>query len=187
MNAPISRKGRLLVAAPNLIDPHFHRSVVLMLEHSDGGALGVVLNRPTSLVVRDALPADVLEAFVGDETVFAGGPVDPGSVIVLGDYMADHVPATGEIDVGSIRVVEPDSDFTVLADRVRGLRVFGGYAGWAAGQLEQEISDEAWIDCPCEPSDIFTTSPDRLWRDVLDRQGGRMRLVARMPDDPSLN
>jgi putative transcriptional regulator len=187
VDAPRWRTGRLLVAAPNLIDPNFRRTVVLMLEHSDEGALGVVLNRPTALTVTDALPADVLAAFAGDEPVFAGGPVDPGSVIVLGDYLAEHAPDSGEIALGTVRVVEPDSDFGTLPDRVHDLRVFGGYAGWSAGQLEEELDEEAWIDCACEPHDVFSGDPARLWHDVLDRQGGSLRLVARMPEDPSMN
>lgn len=177
----------MLVAAPQLLDPNFNRAVVLMLEHSDEGALGIVLNRPTPVTVTEALPPDVLAAFVGDERVFEGGPVDPGSVIMLGDYMSEFAPAQGAISLGSVRVIEPDSDFVTLPDRVHGLRVFGGYAGWSAGQLEEELEDEAWIDCQCEPKDIFTDAPTTLWHDVLDRQGGNLRLVARMPDDPSLN
>lgn len=187
MSGPRWRKGRLLVAAPNLIDPNFRRTVLLVLEHTDDGALGVVLNRPTGLIVQDALPADVLTAFDGDELVFEGGPVDPESVIVLGQFRERFAPQSGKIALGTVRVVEPDSDFTTLASRVHELRVFGGYAGWAAGQLEDEIAEDAWIDCTCEPGDVFTDSPDVLWHDVLDRQGGHLRLVARMPDDPSLN
>ncbi len=83
----------MLVAAPQLLDPNFNRAVVLMLEHSDEGALGIVLNRPTPVTVTEALPPDVLAAFVGDERVFEGGPVDPGSVIMLGDYMSEFAPA----------------------------------------------------------------------------------------------
>jgi putative transcriptional regulator len=187
VDAPRWRKGRLLVAAPSLVDPNFRRTVVLLLEHSDEGALGVILNRPTSVTVEQALPPDVLTAFSGDELVFSGGPVDPGSVIVLGDYLAQFAPDSGEIAVGTVRVVEPDSDFSRLPERVHGLRVFGGYAGWSTGQLEEEIAEEAWIDCPCEAGDIFSDTPTRLWHDVLDRQGGSLRLVARMPEDPTLN
>jgi putative transcriptional regulator len=187
VNAPEWRKGRLLVASPQLLDPNFHRTVVLVLEHSQEGALGVILNRPTVMTVTDALPEDVLAAFVGDEAVYEGGPVDPESVIMIGEYLAEFVPSEGAIALGTVRVVEPDSDFVTLPDQVHGLRVFGGYAGWSAGQLEEEIEDEAWIDCECEPSDIFTATPARLWHDVLDRQGGQLRLVARMPEDPSLN
>lgn len=186
MSDPIWRKGRLLVAAPHLVDPNFHRTVVLVLEHSEDGALGVVLNRPTSLPTHEALPERLAAPLPDDDVIFEGGPVEPGSVILLGDFV-DGFPAQGEIAVGSIRVVEPDADFSELPERVRSLRAFGGYSGWGAGQLEEEMGEEAWIDCPCEVADVFCDRPDDLWRAVLERQGGHLRLVARMPEDPSLN
>lgn len=187
MSARRSLKGRLLVAAPNLVDPSFHRSVVFMLEDSDDGALGVILNRPTTLRIHEALPPELHTPFPEDGPIFEGGPVDPDSVIVVGEYHEVFAPAEGDVALGTVRVIEPDSDFETLADRVSDLRVFGGYAGWSAGQLDDEVSEGAWIECECHPSDIFSPTPRELWHDVLDRQGGTLRLVARMPEDPSLN
>lgn len=175
------------MAAPNLLDPNFHRTVVLVLEHSADGALGVVLNRPTDLLAHEALPGDIAGCLPPGEVVFEGGPVDAESVILIGEYLPEFAPEAGQIAVGSLRVVEPDADFTQLAQQVRALRAFGGYAGWAEGQLEAEIAEDAWIDCPCVVSDVFSGAPDDLWREVLERQGGHLRLVARMPLDPSLN
>ena len=145
MGAPMWRTGRLLVAAPNLQDPSFHRTVVLVLEHSDDGALGVVLNRPTGIVAQEALPP--------------------------------HLAAA----------LDPEADFLALPELARSLRACGGYSGWGAGPLEEEIADEAWIDCVCDATDVFCDDPANLWRVVLERQGGHLRLVARMPLDPSLN
>ena len=185
MSAPEWRKGRLLVATPVLVDDNFHRTVVLVLEHSAEGAVGVVLNRPSTLATHDTLP----DAFTGPippgEVIHEGGPVDPESVILLADFLRPDDDAG--LAVGSIGVVDPSTDFTELAARIRAIRAFGGYAGWAPGQLEAEIDDEAWIDAVCLPSDVFTADPDGLWSHVLDRKGGNYRLVARMPLDPSLN
>jgi len=185
MTAPNWRKGRLLVASPSLVDPNFHRTVVLLLEHSTEGALGVVLNRPSLLNTRETLPDRFTASIPEDEHIYEGGPVEPESVILLADF-TDPDPNLG-LAIGSIGIVEPATDFQTLRDRVRAIRAFGGYAGWAAGQLEAEIEEDAWIDAVCLPSDVFTSEPSLLWSEVLDRKGGNFRLVARMPMDPSLN
>ncbi len=185
MSAPEWRKGRLLVAAPALTDDNFHRTVVLLLEHTSDGAVGVVLNRPSTLGTHETLPDAYTGAIPEDEVIHEGGPVDPESVILLADFMVPDDQAS--LAVGSIGVVDPSADFTDLGERIRAIRAFGGYAGWAPGQLEAEIEEEAWIDAVCLPSDVFTLDPDNLWSCVLDRKGGNYRLVARMPLDPSLN
>lgn len=187
MGAPTWRKGRLLVAAPNLMDPNFHRTVVLVLEHTDEGAVGVVLNRPTTLRADEALPPAIAAPLAVGDVIHEGGPVDPASVILLAEFVDGAAPDAGAISVRTVRVVEPDVDFSALGDQVVRLRAFGGYSGWSAGQLEDEIEQEAWIDCPTTSDDIFCGVPEALWHHVLDRQGGHLRLVARMPLDPSLN
>ncbi len=185
MTEPPFRKGRLLVASPALVDPNFRRSVVLLLEHDDGGALGVILNRATPVPAREALPEGLAEALPEDAVVHEGGPVQPESVILLADLSE---PADGvEVAFGSVGIVGPSTDGAELERRARAIRAFGGYAGWAAGQLEQEIEEEAWLDAACLPDDVFTPDPDGLWSAVLERMGGEYRFVARMPDDPSLN
>lgn len=181
---PDSRKGRLLVASPSLVDPNFRRAVVLMLEHSPDGALGVVLNRPTGLVAAEALPDRIADLLPPAELVHEGGPVQPEAVIVLADFVDPaHAPT---LAVDTVGIVDPE-DVEGLTDRVRTARAFGGYAGWSAGQLESELEAEAWIDAECAANDVFTDDPETLWSRVLDRKGGTFRLVARMPDDPTLN
>lgn len=184
-DAPDSRRGRLLVAAPALVDPNFHRTVILVLEHSPEGALGVVLNRPTELSARDALPGPLGDALPEDERVHRGGPVQPDAVIVLADF--DDPALAAGVACGSVGIVDPEGDIALLAGGLRAIRAFGGYAGWSAGQLEEEIAEEAWVDAVCLPSDVFTAAPDALWGTVLDRKGGTWRLIARMPEDPTLN
>lgn len=173
------------MAAPNLVDPNFRRAVVLMLEHTDEGALGLVLNRPTPLVARDALPGRLAGALPGEEHVHQGGPVQPDAVIVLADF-ADPERAAA-IAFGNVGIVDPEAEAADLEGAVRAIRAFGGYAGWGGGQLEQEIAEEAWIDAAGTPGDVFTREPERLWGRVLERKGGTFRLVARMPDNPELN
>ena len=176
-----SLKGRLLIAAPILIDPNFRRSVILVIEHSDEGALGVVLNRPTDLPVAEAVP-ELSE--LDDGCVFAGGPVQPEAVIALAEY-ADP-PPDGAV-CGTIAPVGVDSDMDTLPEAVTRVRVYAGYSGWAEGQLEGELEEESWFVAPALPDDVFSDDADGLWSTVLDRMGGEYRLVARMPEDPSQN
>ena len=180
-----SLRGKLIVASPSLTDPNFMRTVVLMLEHSAEGALGVVLNRPTDLLAREALPDEIAQALPEDALVHSGGPVQPEAVILLADFAAEE-DAAG-IAFGSVGIVDPAVDPDGLGDRVRAIRAFGGYAGWSAGQLEDEFAQEAWIEAEVAVEDVFTSAPTALWARVLERKGGAFRLVARMPDDPSMN
>lgn len=184
---PRWRKGRLLVAAPSLTDPNFRRSVVLLLEHSENGALGVILNRPTAIRMHEALPGRLAGSLPDDAVIHEGGPCEPDSVLLLGEFRDEGAHLGGTPVVGSLRVVEPDADLRDMDDQVLGLRAFGGYAGWGGGQLEGEIDDDAWIDAEYRPDDVFSEDPEGLWSAVLERKGGNYRLVARMPLDPSLN
>jgi putative transcriptional regulator len=183
--APASRKGRLLVASPSLMDPNFRRGVLLMLEHSPEGALALVLNRPTPLVAREALPGALADAMPASERVHEGGPVQPEAVIVLADF-ADPGLAVS-VAFGTVGIVNPDADAGHLDDGVRAIRAYGGYAGWGEGQLEQELAEDAWIDAAPEADDVFGDDPDGLWSRVLERKGGTWRLIARMPENPSVN
>jgi putative transcriptional regulator len=179
--AESSLRGKLLIAAPLLIDPNFHRTVVLVIEHSEEGALGVVLNRPTELSVSQAVPE--LAGF-DDGCVFAGGPVQPEAVIALAEYAVP--PQEGAV-CGPIAPIGVDSDMDTLAEEVTRVRVYAGYSGWGEGQLEGELEEDAWFVEPALPGDVFCTDADTLWSHVLERKGGEYRLVARMPEDPGLN
>ena len=177
-----SLKGQLLIAAPMLVDPNFHRTVVLIMEHTDEGALGVVLNRPTELAVGDAVP-DLAE-FADGDPVFAGGPVQPQAVIALAEHTS---PVGEEAVVGPIAPIQVADDIEELGGHVARVRVSAGYAGWTEGQLDDELAEEAWFIEPALPGDVFAGDPNSLWRRVLERKGGEYSLVARMPPDPSLN
>ena len=183
--APANRKGRLLVASPSLLDPNFRRTVVLLLEHSHEGALGLVLNRPTPLVAREALPGALADAMPEAERVHQGGPVQPEAVIVLADFSDPDLAAS--VAFGSVGIVNPDADASRLDDGVRAIRAYGGYTGWGEGQLEHEVAEEAWIDAAPDADDVFGDDADGLWSRVLERKGGTWRLIARMPENPSVN
>ena len=171
-------RGQLLVAAPILHDPNFHRTVVLVAEHGDEGAMGLVLNRPTDTSVGDALPELAPLTGAGDP-VYVGGPVALESVLAIAEL--DDPDDSSELLFGTVGFVQ-EPDVPVL----RG-RVFVGYAGWSAGQLEAELEEESWLVIPAEPDDLFSDDPDGLWSTVLRRQGGPYALLSLMPPDPSLN
>ena len=176
-------QGQLLIASPGLLDPNFRRTVVLVTEHNEEGAAGLVLNRPSPTEVSEVVPQ--LEPLVEDgEQVWVGGPVQPNAVLVLGEFLDPDdaaVPLFGSLGFPSLD--EPDEVVPMTTRR----RVFAGYAGWGSGQLEDELARVDWIVEPALADDAFTEAPDELWRDVLRRKGGIYELVARMPEDPSVN
>ncbi len=177
-------RGQLLIASATLVDPNFHRTVVLVAEHGEDGAMGVVLNRPSPVEVAEAVPK--LAGLVDPgELVYVGGPVQPGAVVALAEYSdPEQAVATA---FGHVGFLPGDADEGDLAEGVGRVRVFAGYSGWSPGQLEAELDEDAWIVEPAEASDVFTRDPDRLWSAVLDRKGGQFALLARMPVDPSVN
>jgi len=178
-----SFRGQLLIASPALLDPNFRRTVVLVTEHGEEGAAGLVLNRPSPVEIVEAVP--VLEPLADDgEPVWVGGPVQPDAVLVLGEFVDPQdaaVPLFGAL--GFPALDEPAEVVTATTRR----RVFAGYAGWDAGQLESELARDDWILEEALPDDAFTDEPDELWAEVLRRKGGIYELVSRMPEDPRVN
>jgi putative transcriptional regulator len=179
-----SLAGQLLLASPALLDPNFRRTVVLVGVHNEEGALGVVLNRPSTVTVEEAVPQ--LKATVAaQEPVYVGGPVQPASVVVLAEFL-DPAPA-GMLVVGRIGFPAADADLEQLAEATARRRVFAGFAGWGEGQLDAELDHGDWIAHSALPEDVFTDLPRELWSAVLTRKGGSYALIARMPLDPSVN
>lgn len=191
----VLRAGRLLVANPLLPDPNFDRTVVLLLATSEDGALGLVLNRPSHMDVGEPLPQ--WEHLAAEPAVlFLGGPVQHQAVICL----ARNVSATGvataadgqlgdgeeewkEVAPG-VGTIDLDQDPGDVVGRVRQVRMFAGYAGWGAGQLESELEAGAWWVVDAEPGDAFTLDPGQLWTQVLRRQPFPLAYVSYYPDDP---
>lgn len=179
-----SLRGKLLIAGPALRDPNFHRTVVLVAEHGEEGAMGLVLNRPSELEVAEAVPG--LDALVdADATISFGGPVGTTAVLVMVRF-ADPGQA-GRIVLGDVGFLAEGAEVERVAEQVTAARVFAGYAGWGPGQLEAEVDDDDWVVGPALPDDVFPDEPEELWERVLRRMGGRYALLARMPPDPSLN
>ncbi|MEA2293477.1 MAG: putative transcriptional regulator [Solirubrobacteraceae bacterium] len=177
-------RGQLLIAGPTLLDPNFVRAVVLIGEHNADGALGVVLNRPSETTVGEAVP-DLEDLTPGDDPVRVGGPVQPSAVLVLAEYEQPE-PGT-QLVTGAVGFVAVDDESDRVATQLGRARVFAGYAGWGPGQLEAELERDDWIIADALVDDIFDSDAPTLWSRVLDRQGGKLRLIARMPLDPTLN
>jgi putative transcriptional regulator len=172
-----SLTGKLLIAAPSL-DDFFRRTVVLMVEHNEQGAFGVVLNRASDASVAEFVPS--LASFASDDDlVRIGGPVATDTAVALGRF--DDPDDSAGIVVGDLGVIDPDAP----GDELRDLRVYAGHSGWGPGQLESEIEQDAWFLEPASPEDPFRDGD--LWGYLLGRRGGEYSLLARMPEDPSMN
>ncbi|MBW3611050.1 MAG: YqgE/AlgH family protein [Actinomycetota bacterium] len=181
------RIGRLLVASPRLADPNFSHTVVLILARDgDEGALGVVLNRPSTRAVEEIL-ASWAPLAADPAMVFVGGPVGHQGAIGLARGGSD-LPGDGWVPiVGRLGTVDLARDPDDLPTNLDAVRVFSGHAGWGAGQLEAEIEAGAWVVLDAAPDDVLCADPDRLWRAVLRRQGGKLAWLANVPLDPRLN
>lgn len=178
-----SLKGHLLIAGPALVDPNFWRSVVLVGEHSEDGALGVILNRASGATVDEAVPE--LAVLVDDiGSIHVGGPVQPSAIVVLADFVEPE--RAGSLVLDSVGFLPSEVDPDTLGE-LRRARVYAGYAGWGPGQLDDELEEGSWIVEPAFPEDVFTPEPEGLWSDVLRRKGGPFGILAMMPPDPSLN
>ncbi len=198
------------MATPPLDDPNFDRTVVYLLEHHDLGAVGVVLNRPGAPIDLLRSPGDDFpgDDFPGDDdvdvearrrsinswldivsapkSIFVGGPVAEGSLIAVARGQRRNDAGWGPV-TDSLGTVDLSWMPSEVAENIDALRMFQGYSGWAPGQLEAEISAGGWMVFDTEPDDVFTETPDTLWRDVVRRQGGALRWIADSPDDLSAN
>ena len=184
MGCSESTRGQLLIAGPELAEPNFWRTVVLVVDHGDEGALGLVLNRPSDTTVGEAVPqlSDLADP---TEDVMIGGPVQPSSVIVLAEFNEPEEAALISFD--QIGVLASGAPLDEVGAGVTSVRVFAGHAGWGPGQLENELERGDWILEPATYDDAFSGDPRDLWKLVLSRKGGSYALVARMPVDPSTN
>jgi putative transcriptional regulator len=177
--------GALLIAEPAMLDPNFKRAVLLLCDHNADGSFGLVLNKPTEL----HLPEVLMEPVGLEHRLFLGGPVQPDTLHFLHGYAREiesSVPVMDEVGWGG--------PFEEVAQRIQSgsldgdrFRFFAGYAGWGAGQLEEEIEEESWILQVATPAIIFDTPPERLWRHLLLRIGGHYPLLVNYPDDPRSN
>lgn len=173
--------GHLIVATPSLGDASFAHAVVLLLDHDEEGAFGVILNRPSETPTAEAMPA-WREPIADPRVMFVGGPVQPVALIGLGRLRSEQAPVP--MVAPGIGVADLTADPQEVAEHFSSLRFFAGYAGWEAGQLEAELDEGAWFVVDVDPVDVFTAAPGQLWRVVLARQGGVFLTVT---PDPSRN
>ena len=194
---PESLTGYLLVATPGLSDPNFSRRVILVLDHGDHGALGVVLDRPGGVAVDQLLPQWQPLATPPSE-LFTGGPVARNALIGLVRLGSrdDAAEASGNRPAGwrllvdaerPVGTVDLSADPSAMTGSILGARLFSGYAGWDSGQLEAEIDERSWYVVTAEARDPISADPEGLWRRVLRRQGGALALVSGFPPDPAVN
>ena len=180
-----SMRGRLMVASPAMLDPNFARTVVLLLEHGEEGALGLVLNRATEMPVGDPLPG--WQSYAAEPAVvFVGGPVQRSSAICLGrSDSPTRSPGWAPVfdRIGTVDLNEVPADVPGVAR----VRVFAGHAGWGPLQLEDEMDEGAWVVCDASAADVLDPDPDLLWDRVVERQPGVVPLLTRFPPDPDLN
>lgn len=183
------KPGTLLVAAPQLLDDNFHRTVVFVIHHHEQGTLGVVLNRPSEVAVHDVFPQWGPHAS-DPQSLFVGGPVEQRTALCLAALRTgeDVDTVEGVVGVrGPVGLVDLDSDPDELVTHARGMRFFAGYAGWEGEQLAGEIDRGDWLVVPALPDDVITTPGDDLWARVLRRQGTPLAFLATHPGDVQVN
>ncbi|MBX6316498.1 MAG: YqgE/AlgH family protein [Isosphaeraceae bacterium] len=184
-----SLKGHLLIAAPSLLDPNFVRTVLLMLEHNEEGAAGIILNRPTDAevtqIISQVFPDQ--EEFEWDKAIHLGGPV-PGPLMVI-HTMADL--ADQEILDGVYSCIDATKVQEIIRRRAEPSLIVANYAGWGPGQLEAEMEQDSWLTLPASVEHIFWSEAGDLW-DGIVKQIHSARLaqllgIRHFPADPSVN
>jgi putative transcriptional regulator len=176
----------LLLDSGQLTGSFFHRTVVLICQHDPDGAFGLVLNRATENKVGEVLVADLPESLKA-QTLYLGGPVQPAALSYLhsSELGSEESHVLPNLSLGhSLEDLLEIGEALPDAER---LRVFAGYAGWAAGQLEDELKREAWVTHPASIELVFQLEPSGLWRRILRQKGWKYKLLSEMPDDLSWN
>jgi len=185
MSESESLRGQFLVAGKGLRDGHFYKTVVLLLEHSGTGAMGLVINRPMDVSVSSAL-ASHFELPESGHFLYSGGPVEPEALLILHnseEYDQEHAPVAPGVYVGtSPDVFDKVVDSAGDPESTFHFRIFSGYSGWGAGQLESEIQRGDWHSLPAAAEYIFQRKPYEIWEDVL---GEFLKLHRIFPDQPS--
>lgn len=182
----VSQKGQLLLDSGQLTGSFFHRTVVLICQHDREGAFGLVLNRPTDNAVGEALVADIPEA-LKEQKIYVGGPVQPTAL----SFLHSDTFIIESVVIPNLQLGHSLESLTELGNSysaAKQLRLFAGYAGWAGGQLEDELKRQAWVTHPATLDLVFQADSQQLWRAILrQKEGWKYRLLAETPEDPSAN
>lgn len=164
--------GRLLVASPRLDGSWFERSVVLLLDYGEQGAVGLIVDRPSRLLLADLLP-EIPELRTRKDPVFLGGPVDHSSLFML--LRSARPPPESRPVLADVHLSQSLVALRSLLGRdVAGsrFRAYAGCAGWAPGQLDAEISRGDWMIAPGSAEDVFSRNPLELWQRLVHEHGG---------------
>lgn len=178
-------KGDLLISEPFLPDPNFKRTVILVCAHNKEGTFGLVLNHSSALYFDDVI--EEIDEF--PQPLYIGGPVEQNTL----HYLHRNEQLDGAEDLGN--GLYWGGSFNELLQRIEfrnieahDYKFFVGYAGWAEGQLEQEIQEGSWFVAKnASPEQVFDMDPDSLWRSILREMGGKYKMFSNYPIDPRLN
>jgi len=180
-----SLQGQLILDGGKLHGSFFHRSVVLICQHDPEGAFGLILNRATPNKVGEALVANLPET-IKEQVLFIGGPVQPQALSFL--HSDAFLPEANVMDNLSLgHSIDALMDLGDLFSPTRKLKLFAGYAGWSAGQLDNELSRRDWLVHPATLELVFHVQPSQLWKEILKQKDVQSRLLADSPDDLSWN
>jgi putative transcriptional regulator len=180
-----SWQGQLLLDGGKLHGSFFHRAVVLICQHDAEGAFGLILNRPAGSKVGDALVANLPQT-LKQQPLFLGGPVQPGVLSFLhSDIFVPHANVLPNLNLG--HSIENLMDLTESYSTTQKLRLFSGYAGWSAGQLEQEMARHDWLTHPATADLVFKSDPAQLWKEILRQKDHTLRWLADSPENLSWN
>ncbi len=169
----------LLVSSPSLVDTAFGRSVILVWQHDEAGAIGVVINKVSVDSVLNYLP-DWSDAISQPQHVFLGGPVEVDTAIAItlarpGSVLLSEGLALVDLEASSAN------------EGAGSVRVFAGYSGWSAGQLDQELAERTWLVAPFEPGDLLARGVGRLWADVVARLGPEHQFLKNLAASQRVN
>ena len=181
-----SLRGKFLVAGPQLRDRNFFKAVVLILEHTAVGAMGLVINRPSSLSLANALAGEI-ELPCSEELVFIGGPVEPDHLFLI-HHNHGWSHASVEVSPGVHVTTDPEAfEAVVKSEQPEPRRILSGYAGWAPGQLEGELAAGDWHTLDSSVADVFGPDPYALWDDLRERFNQSHRLIVADTPHPEWN
>jgi len=193
---PASLDGYFLISETELADPNFHRTVVLIVNHNEEGAFGLVLNRPAGASLGDVVE-ELSDCDAGKATIFIGGPVEQHYLFTLHSGLPEE--STSKFSFSPTRGIVFEPVFHSIEDYLQNewperperdrpsFNFYLGYAGWGPGQLEHEIEEDAWIVIPADSQIVFNEDPSEGWNAALTKKGGLYRIIAQTGFKPSLN
>jgi putative transcriptional regulator len=182
-----SLQGQLLVASPQMRDPNFHRSIILIVKDDGDGAMGVILNRPLEISIKDACERVLETPCAMEGYLHQGGPCDgPMMVLYEGDAFGS---AAGDVEVfaGVWFITNKDEIEQLLAEGPQQLKCIIGYAGWGSEQLANEMTEGAWLVSPVSAERVFSGDPKQWSKLMTQLTMGDQIDPRRIPDDPSVN